>query len=112
MMLVKDECVDQCKVARFVEQRTWVVLQTEVGVPHNDAVQRDAVLTRVHQTERNIVAAHKHGKRIFVRNGNWKRGVPPGGVVKRNFWRVDNGKFALTQIVFAAKRLQRINGAE
>jgi hypothetical protein len=68
MMLVEHQCVDQCKVARLVEQRAWVVLQTEVGVPHNDTVQRDAVLTRVHETKGNVVAAHKHRKRVFAGN--------------------------------------------
>ena len=55
MMLIEHQRVDQCKVARLIEQRTWVVLQPEVSVPDDDAVQRDTVLTRVHETERHVV---------------------------------------------------------
>ena len=67
------------------------------------------MFARVHQTKSNIVSAHKHGQRIFVSDVDWKRGVPPRGVIKRNFWRILYSDRTLAHVVFATECLQRID---
>ena len=112
MVTIEHECVDEGQVARLVVQRTRVVLEAEVRVPDDDTVQTHRVFAGVHETEGHVVSAHEDGKRIVAGDVDRERGVPPRGVVEGNLGCIGDRHLAMTQVVLATERLQRVDAAE
>ena len=105
---VKHKGVDCREVAHFIEETRGIVLQVKVGVPHDDAVQRDRMPTCVHQPERHIVAPHKNRQRVVARDVDGECGVPPRRIRKASLASVAHCQPPLTQVVFLPEGPQRI----
>ena len=107
-MAVEHQRVDHREVAHLVEETRRVVLQVEVGVPHDHAVECDRVPPGVHESERHVVAAHEDRQWIVARDSDRKRGVPPCRIGKAAFFVVAQDEPALAQVVFLPECTQRI----